>query len=109
MGEEKNESFNEFSSMMNKQMDKAERMQKMEENKQHLKVISDDKNKHKPQSFQLRKANAVASQTKLYDKVATLRIHLQKPFQIAQKLPRPSKHCEFLEDLTNKSGENVEE
>ena len=74
----KDESFNEFSSMMNKQMDKAEELQKKEQEKQHLQVISDDKNQAQPQSFQLRKAKAVASQTKLYDKVATLRIHLQK-------------------------------
>eukprot|EP01083_Nonionella_stella_P086549 240527_1 len=94
--------LNEFASMMNKQMDKAEEIQKQE---QQMKVIS-DKKELKPQSFQLRKAKAVAAQTKLYDKVATLRIHLQKPFQLAQKLPRPSVHCELMNEM-EKDGEKT--
>eukprot|EP00485_Elphidium_margaritaceum_P011333 CAMPEP_0202710410 /NCGR_PEP_ID=MMETSP1385-20130828/22389_1 /ASSEMBLY_ACC=CAM_ASM_000861 /TAXON_ID=933848 /ORGANISM="Elphidium margaritaceum" /LENGTH=567 /DNA_ID=CAMNT_0049369937 /DNA_START=32 /DNA_END=1735 /DNA_ORIENTATION=- len=91
----------DFTTLMNQQMDKAQVLQQQEE--QHLKVFDDDddkqrkdKNNKRPQSFQLRKAKAVALQSKMYDKVATLRIHLQKPFQIAQKLPRPSVHAQLF-------------
>ena len=65
----------EFDKMMKEQMDKADELQKASE---QLAVTNESRKEPKPQSFQIRKAKAVAAQTKLYDKVATLRIHLQK-------------------------------
>ena len=52
-----------------------------ENDKDELKIMNnrkDNKSETKPQSFQIRKAKAVAAQTRMYDKIATLRIHLQK-------------------------------
>jgi len=86
--------FNQVKSLMNKQMDKADELRQQAETEDTFKV----KAAAKPHSFQLRKANAVAAQTKMYDKAATLRIHLQKPFQIAQKLPRPSVYAAIMSD-----------
>ena len=74
---EQDNQFNEYSTSMTKQMTKADELQKEVEAKEKaakLKIKIDPRT----QSFQLRKANAVRAQTKLYDKMATLRIHLQK-------------------------------
>lgn len=62
----------EFEDMMNRQMDEVNELQEAS------KKLTINKTEPRPQTHQIRKAKAVASQTKLYDKVATLRIHLQK-------------------------------
>ena len=74
-----------LSQTMQKNLQKAERLKS-----QSIKLM-ETSNKNRI-NHQIRKSKAVTKQTKFYDKVASLRIHLQKPLQMAQKLPRLDKY-----------------
>jgi len=48
------------------------------------------------QQRQMQKAKSVQKQCKLFDEVAKLRIHLQKPLVMSQKMPRPELYDNFI-------------
>jgi len=79
-------------------MNKIDNAMQEQNNKKQISLLPEKKNESTTEAteYQMQKANAVVAQTKFYDKVASLRIHLQKPFQIAQTLPRPSNYLELF-------------
>lgn len=76
---EDNDKFNEDDEEEEEEDDMLNRqIEAVNELTEASKTLTINKTQIRPQTHQIRKAKAVASQTKLYDKVATLRIHIQK-------------------------------